>query len=150
MVSDFFVLDNQLWWKDHQEGHKLVIPQDYCYSLLKQAYDDLGHKGIFMVCLKLLEQFWWLYLKANVKWYIQTCHKYQTYSLQKLIILPTVPTPVGLFQKIYVDTMLIPKVCSFHYILHTQCSLILYPEWSATYSNDFKEISKFLLQILSC
>lgn len=147
-ASDFFIQDDQLWRKDRQGKHKLVISSDKRLHLLKQAHDDLGHKGIFTVRLRLLERFWWPHLDDDVKWYIKTCHECQLRLLRNIIIPPSVPTPAGLFRKVYIDTMLMPKARGYRYILHARCSLSAYPEWDMVKHENTKTMVAFLLRIL--
>ena len=144
----FFILDDQLWKKNSDGKHKLVVPEAKRLELIKQAHDDLGHKGIFTVRIRLMERFWWPHLLEDVKWYIKTCHECQTRLLQKNIIPASVPTPFGLFRKIYMDTMLMPKAKGYRYILHGRCSLSSYPEWSMVKTENFKAIATFIHQIL--
>ena len=48
-ATKFFVLGDKLW-RRHLEGcHQLVINKPKRYELIRQAHDDLGHKGVFMV-----------------------------------------------------------------------------------------------------
>jgi len=46
-VLGFFVADGQLWKKDSRAKHKLVIDKEKRLDLLRQAHDNLSHKGIF-------------------------------------------------------------------------------------------------------
>ena len=147
-ATKFFVNKNQLWRKDHHGKHKLVIPNDRRLDLIRQAHDDLGHKGIFTVRNRLLERFWWPNLDQDVKWYIQTCHECQLRLLHKLIIPPTVPIPGGLFRKVYIDTMLMPKAKGYRYIIHARCSLTSYPEWKMVKHENFKTIAAFLYELV--
>jgi len=117
-ATRFFINKGQLWRKDGHGKHKLVIPNKRRLDLIQQAHDDLGHKGIFTVRNRLLERFWWPNLNQDVKWYIQTCHECQIRLLHKIIIPPTIPIPRGLFRKVYVDTMLMPKAKGYRYIIH--------------------------------
>lgn len=91
-ATQFFIMDEQLWRKDSQGKHKLVIPKNRRLGLIKQAHDDLGHKGIFTVRTRLLERFWWPDLDRDVKWYISTCHECQVRSVKKVMIPATVPS----------------------------------------------------------
>jgi len=48
-ATKFFVLGDKLW-RRHPEGHhQLVIDEAKHYELIRQAHDDLGHKGVFTV-----------------------------------------------------------------------------------------------------
>jgi len=46
-VVGFFLENGRLWKKDSRMKHKLVIEEERRLDLLKQAHDELGHKGIF-------------------------------------------------------------------------------------------------------
>ncbi|KAF9439842.1 hypothetical protein P691DRAFT_689512, partial [Macrolepiota fuliginosa MF-IS2] len=96
--------------------------------IIQQVHDEMGHKGIFMVHTWLLEQFWWPMLEQDIHWFIQTCHECQTRLSYHFHIPPTVTVPLSLFQKVYIDTMFMPKVSGYHYIIHTHCSLSSYLE----------------------
>lgn len=48
-AAGFFIRDNRLWKKDQRMKHKLVVPEDRRYELIRQAHDEMGHKGIFTV-----------------------------------------------------------------------------------------------------
>lgn len=147
-AGEFFKTADQLWKRHRQGRHQLVIPPDRRLGLLAQAHDDLGHKGIFSVRMRLLDRFWWPDLDRDVKWFIRTCHECQIRLLKKIIIPPTVPTPGGLFRKIYIDTMLMPKAKGYRYIIHARCSLTAYPEWAMVRNENAEAIAKFLFQIM--
>jgi hypothetical protein len=147
-ASRFFVTNGQMWKKNSHGKHQLYVPEDRRLHLIKQAHDDLGHKGIFTVRTRLLERFWWPDLDRDVKWFIQTCHECQIRQLKKIIIPPIVPTPGGLFRKVYVDTMLMPKARGYRYILHARCSLTAYPEWEMVKAENAQAIAKFLHKII--
>ena len=149
-VTEFFVLNDKLWRKDRQGRHKLVIWEDKRLELIRRAHDDLGHKGIFTVRMRLAERFWWPHMESDIRWFIQTCHEYQIRLIKKIHIPPTVPTPAGLFRKVYVDTMLMPKARGYRYIIHARCSLTSFPEWTMVKNENFKSIAKFLHDNLLC
>lgn len=86
----------------------------------------------------------------DVKWYNKTCHECQVRLLKKNIIPPTVSNPSGLFRKVYIDTMLMPKAKGYRYIIHARCSLTSYPEWSMVKHENFKTIAKFIHESLLC
>jgi hypothetical protein len=85
-----------------------------------------------------------------VKWYIITCHECQVRLIKKIAIPATVPTPAGLFRKVYIDTMLMPKVQGYQYIIHARCSLISYPEWTKARDDNFKTIANFIHEKILC
>lgn len=149
-ASKFFHYDDKLWRKDRQGKHKQVIPENRRYSLLQQAHDDLGHKGIFTTRMRLGERFWWPHMDDDVKWFNHTCHECQIRLVKTINIPPTVATPGGLFRKVYIDTMLMPKAKGYRYIIHARCSLTAYPEWTMVKNENFKTIAKFIHETLLC
>ena len=48
-ATKFFVNKGQLWRKNSHGKHKLIIPNKRRLGLIRQAHDDLGHKGIFTI-----------------------------------------------------------------------------------------------------
>ena len=149
-ASEFFVMRGKLWRKDRQRRHKLVIWGEKHLDLIRQAHDELGHKGVFTVKRRLEERFWWPFMESDVKWFVQTCHECQVRLVKKIIIPPTVATPAGLFRKVYIDTMLMPKAKGYRYIIHARCSLTSYPEWTMVKSENFRTIAKFIFENLLC
>ena len=149
-ASEFFIFEGKLWKKDRQGRHKVFIPEQRRLGLIKQAHDDLGHKGVFTVKMRLGERFWWPHMDDDIKWYNQTCHECQIRSTKKVIIPPTVSNPGGLFRKVYIDTMLMPRAKGFRYIVHARCSLTSYPEWAMLRNENYKTIAKFIHENLLC
>jgi hypothetical protein len=47
--------------------HKIVVPKEKRYELLKEVHDILGHKKIYAMRMQLLERFWWPFLDQDVK-----------------------------------------------------------------------------------
>jgi hypothetical protein len=116
-ATHFFILNGSLWRREPHGKHQLVFPESRRFRLIKEAHDDLGHKGVFTVRTRLLLRFWWPMLVEDVKWYIRTCHACQTCQTTKLHIPLTVPLISGLFHKVHIDTMLMPKVGGYQYIV---------------------------------
>lgn len=149
-ASGFFVLEGKLWRKDRHGRHKIVIPKEKRLELIRQAHDELGHKGTFTTRIRLGERFWWPHMDDDIKWYTQTCHECQVRITKKFIIPPTVAVPRGLFRKVYIDTMLMPKAKGYRYIIHARCSLTAYPEWAMVKAENFKTIAKFIHESILC
>ncbi|EPS95128.1 hypothetical protein FOMPIDRAFT_1087130, partial [Fomitopsis schrenkii] len=77
-ASDFFIRGGRLWRRGSGGNAKRVIMDlEWRLSLLKEAHNDLGHKGVYSVRVRLLEHFWWPYLEYDVKWYMSTCYDCQ-------------------------------------------------------------------------
>jgi transposase InsO family protein len=149
-ATKFFILGDKLW-RRHPEGrHQLVIEEPKRYELIRQAHDDLGHKGVYTVRIRLLLRFWWPMLSEDVKWYIKTCHECQIRQTTKIHIPPTVPMPGGLFRKAHIDTMLMPKANGFRYLVQARCALTSYPEWRLLRSETATTLASFIFEDILC
>ena len=120
------------------------------YQLIRQAHDEMGHKGTYSVWSRLSERFWWPHMDRQIKWFIQTCHACQVRSFRKYHIPPVIAEPAPLFRKAYVDTMLMPKAGGLRYIVQARCSLTSWPEWRALRTETGKTIGEFLFQEVLC
>jgi hypothetical protein len=57
-ATRFFILNGSLWHHKLHGKHQLVVPESRQFRLIKEAHDDLGHKGVFTVQTRLLLRFW--------------------------------------------------------------------------------------------
>ena len=103
--------------RDIQARHKVVIPKDRRFPLISRAHDAVGHKAIFSTLSNLSERFWWPLQVDDVKWFISTCRPCQTRQLSHLRIPPAIPDVPSLFCKVHMDTMLMPTVNKFRYLV---------------------------------
>jgi len=149
-ASGFFVVDGWLWKKDPRMRHKLVVEEGKQLGILRQVHNELGHKGIFTTHTHILEHFWWPYFDNDVRWYLKTCHECQVQSTQHLYIPPTIPTPLSLFRKVYINTMLMPRSNGFRYIVHGCCSLSSYPEWRMLPHENSCTLGSFVFEDILC
>jgi len=149
-ASGFFVVDRWLWKKDPRMRHKLVVEKRKQLGILRQVYDELGHKGIFTTHTYILECFWWPYFNDDICWYLKTCYECQVRSTQHLYIPLTIPIPLSLFCKIYIDTMLMPRSNGFHYIVHDHCFLSSYPEWYILRHENSRTLGSFVYENILC
>ena len=53
-VTKFFLLHSALWRREPHGQHQQVAPEGRRYGLIREAHDDLGHKGVFTVQTRLL------------------------------------------------------------------------------------------------
>jgi hypothetical protein len=130
--------------------HKIVVPKEKRYELLKEVHDILGHKKIYAVWMQLLERFWWPFLDQDVKWFVRTCHQCQVRQMRYHHILPTVATPTSLFCKAHVDTMYMPCTSGYHYIVQAPCSLSSYPEHWKLRKENGSTIGTFIFEEILC
>ena len=127
----------------------MVLPSQRL-DIVRAAHDKLGHKGIYSTRRTLTDRFWWPSLERDVKWYIETCHQCQLRQTIKIHIPPTVPIPAPLFHKVYIDTMHMPPVASFTYIVQARCSLTAWPEWRALRSETGQTLGWFIFEEILC
>jgi hypothetical protein len=148
--SGFFFSNSKLWRHDTHGKHKIVVPKEKRYELLKEVHDILGHKKICAMQMQLLEQFWWLFLNQDVKWFVQTCHQCQVRQMCYHHIPPTVATPTSLFRKAHVDTMYMPHASGYRYIVQACCSLSSYPEHRKLCKENGSTIGAFIFKEILC
>jgi transposase InsO family protein len=112
-TAKFFIKDNKMF-KHNQSGYPLavVLRESDRQLILKQAHDDLGHRGERAVFQTLRLRFYWPHLQADVRRYVRSCHQCQIRSLKRYHIPVTVSAPTILFSKIYMDIMKMPKTTS--------------------------------------
>jgi hypothetical protein len=115
-AAHFSLADGRLWRMQADGQHQLYVVPSLRFSLIRDAHDNLSHKGVYSTRHTLLNRFWWPSLEGDVKWYIGTCHQCQLHQTMQVCILPTVATPVPLFCKAYIDTMFMPLALGFWYI----------------------------------
>jgi len=127
-----------------------VVPESCRYRILKEAHNDLGHKGVYSICARLLLRFWWPMIIKDIKWYNKTCHECQIRQSRKLHIPPTVPIPGGIFRRAHIDSMMMPKAGGFDRLVHARCALTGYPEWRMLRKENTKSLSAFIFEDLLC
>jgi len=120
------------------------------YKLISQAHDELGHKGIFSTFTRIKDRFWWPAMEEDIKWYIETCHICQERQTTHLRIPPTVAPIPTLFLRVHIDTMMMPRVQSYRYIIQARCALTSYPEWRMLSKENSKTVGKFLFEEILC
>jgi hypothetical protein len=137
--SRFFFSNGKLWRRDTHGRHKIVVPKEKRYELLKEVHDILGHKKIYAVRMQLLEHFWWPFLDQD-----------QDRQMRYHHIPPTVTAPASLFRKAHVDTMYMPRASGYHHIVQARCSLSSYPEHRKLHKENGSTIGAFIFEEILC
>lgn len=150
MAARFFLLNGRLWRRQTHGRHQLYIPPSQRLHLVRDAHDNLGHKGFYSTRRTLADRFWWPSLEQDVKWYIDSCHQCQLRQTTKVHIPPTVAAPAPLFRKVYIDTMFMPPAAGFRYIVQARCSLTAWPEWRALRSETGRTLGSFIFEEILC
>ena len=146
----FFLKDGQLWRRQGTGYHQLVITPEKRLTLIMQAHDGLGHKGLYSTRRLLLDRFWWPGLERDVAWFIKTCHECQIRSTAHLFIPPTPSVPAPLFRKAFFDTALFPVAQGYRYLVQARCSLTNYPEWTKLKRETGVAVGRFIFESLLC
>jgi hypothetical protein len=149
-ATRFFIRNGSLWCREPHGKHQLVVPESWRFRLIKEAHDNLGHKGVFTVQTRLFLWCWWTMLVEDVKWNIRTCHTCKTRQTTKLHIPPMVPLISGLFHKVHIDTMLMLKASRYRYIVQARCTLTSYPEWCMLCSEKAVGLASFIFEDILC
>jgi hypothetical protein len=149
-VVHFFVREGNLWHREPHGRHQLVAQPHKHFRILKEAHDDLGHKGIYVTRVHLLLCFWWPHIIKDIKWYAKMCHECRTQQMLKLHIPSTVPIPGGLYCKTHIDTIKMPKAGRFEYLVQVRCALTSYPEWCMLCKENTKTLTAFIFEKLLC
>jgi hypothetical protein len=146
----FFVHNGRLWRRQMQGRHQLVLNPVQHDKVLREAHDNLGHKGYYATLRTLLDRLWWPSLANDIKQYITTCHECQLRQTTKVRIPPTVAVPAPLFRKAYIDTMFMPPAAGFRYIVQACCSLSAWPEWRALRVETARTLAAFVFEDILC
>jgi hypothetical protein len=147
--SGFSISNSKLWCHDTHRRDGIVVPKEKRYKLSK-VHDILEHKKIHAISIQLLEQFWWLFLDQDVKWFVQTCHQCQVHQMCYHHILPIVATCDSLFRKAHVDTMYMPHASRYHHIIQACCLLLSYPEHQKLRKENRSTIGVFIFDEILC
>jgi len=150
LASRFFLLNHRLWRRRPDGRHQLYIPPGRRLPILKEAHDDLGHKGAWIVLSRLQERVWWPSINRDTRWFVKSCHQCQIRQVRKVLVPPTIAIPVTLFRKAYMDTMRMPRAQGYSYLVQARCSLSAYPEWRPVRSESGKAIAAFIFEEILC
>ena len=91
--TEFIIISKQLWQKNPQGHHKMVVPCNRWLFLITSAHNDIGHHRVYATNALLSECYWWPDMAKDVKWFIQTCHLCQIQNLQQSLIPPCYCSP---------------------------------------------------------
>src|SRR6266481_2498667 len=136
--------------RDIQACHTIVILEERHFHLISQAHDAVGHKAVFATLSNLRGHFWWPMLEDDVKWFISTCHPCQTRQVWHLHIPPVILDIPSLFRKVHIDTMLIPTVNKFRYLVQARCALSSWSEWHPLWRETEKTLGDFIFEEILC
>ena len=143
-ATEFFLKDKRMYKRNGSRPPLLVIrDSDTKLSILQQAHEKLGHKGIHAVFDLLRRRFYWPHMHADIQHHVRSCHECQIRSLKRFENPLSVSTPLALFQKVYVDIMHMPEAKGFKYIVAARDDLSGVCKARALRHATAKELAKF-------
>lgn len=125
---------------------KVIFNPDTRKSIIFDAHDRQGHKGVQAVWELLRQRFYWPRMRADVSFHAQTCHRCQLRSTKKMHVPITVSVPATIFTKVYFDVMKMPRAGIFEWIVAARDDLSGATECRAISNNDSKSMAKFFLE----
>ena len=146
-VKPFFLYNGELYRRTTQESPRhVIIDQSQKEKILYQAHDKLGHKGEQAVFELIQLRFYWPSLRADVHFYIASCHECQIRNT-KLFKMPyEISAPIRIFEKVYIDLMKMPKCAGYEFIIAAKDDLTGVTEARALRNKSSANLAKFFLE----
>jgi transposase InsO family protein len=151
-AQEFIVINNRLYKRNGDRPPLTVIrTPEQKLSILKQAHEGTGHRGIYAVTELIRQRYFWPYFRADIYHHIKSCHDCQIRSLKRTEIPLTISAPTTLFSKIYVDIMHMPESADkYKYIVAARDDLSGTCEARALQHATSSELSKFFFEEIYC
>ena len=151
-AQEFIVKNNRLYKRNGDRPPLTVIrTPEQKLSILKQAHEGTGHRGIYAVTELIRQRYFWPYFRADIYHHIKSCHDCQIRSLKRTEIPLTISAPTTLFTKIYVDIMHMPESTDkYKYIVAARDDLSGTCEARALQHATSSELSKFFWEEIYC
>ena len=151
-VNKYFLREGKLWRKHPDGRHTQYVIRGRRLAVLKNAHDDLGHKGKFAVRQRIATRFWWPGLDSDITWYLRTCHECQLRQLTKVYAPPIPIEPAVLFFRFHIDTMMLPAIgkSGMRHCVQARESLSAWPEARGLTSENAQALSRFIFENILC
>ncbi|RDX39354.1 hypothetical protein OH76DRAFT_1319032, partial [Lentinus brumalis] len=107
-------------------------------QVLVEMHDYIGHRGIYATRAFVAEHFWWPEMKADVAWYVRSCHLCQIRQTTRIHIPPTIPYPAPPMVRVHVDSMDMPG--TYKHFFHARCATTSWVEGRASKSQTAQVI----------
>ena len=108
------------------------------------------HKGFYVTHEIIKIHYWWPDMKADIAWYVQTCHLCQVRQTRQIYLPSMVAVPMPLFLKMYMDTMIKPMSGQYKYIVQGRCSVSHYPEFRCLWKETARTIGEWIFEDILC
>ena len=151
-AQEFLVKNNRLYKRNGDRPPLTVIrTPEQKLSILKQAHEGTGHRGIYAVTELIRQRYFWPYFRADIYHHIKSCHDCQIRSLKRTELPLTISAPTTLFTKIYVDIMHMPESADkYKYIVAARDDLSGTCEARALQHATSTELSRFFWEEIYC
>ena len=151
IASEFFMKGGKLFKQNGDRPPLLVIfdPTNKL-DILKQAHENLGHRGVQSVFELVRHRFYWPHIRADILHHVRSCHDCQIRSLKKVEIPLTISIPTSLFSKIYIDVMHMPKAKGYRYIVAARDDLSGACEAKPLRKANSKSLANFFWENIYC
>lgn len=143
-----FFMKGSLMFKKRKINIPLLVifDKNQCTTILTQAYEKLGHCGVYGVFHHVRDGFYWPHMFQDVRHHVSSCHQCQVWSTKKVEVSPTIRTPGTIFTKIYVDVMYMPPAQGFNFIVAARDDLTHAAEGRALRKCNAESMSRFFLE----
>ena len=119
-------------------------------DILREAHENLGHRGEYAVMQTLQKRFYWPTMWKDAQHHVKSCHECQLRSTKKVEVPLTVSVPSTLFTKVYVDIMYMEKGMGFQYIVAARDDLSRASEGRALRNIKAKTLAAFFWEEIIC
>lgn len=149
--QQYFVKEGRLYRRyPHRMPVRVILNQDERLRILKEAHDDLGHKGEQATFETIRLRFFWPFYHSDTRQYVSSCRECQIRSTKKVEVPLIISTPVDLFYKVHMDVMFMPKARGYTCIIACRDDLSGVTETRALRSANSKEVAKFFWEQIIC
>lgn len=148
---NFFSAKSYLWRKAAEGNPRRVPKPSERLLIMERGHTELAHRGgIYGLKYKLGLSFWWPQMNKEIAHFVRSCHECQLRQTVKPDAKLTVQHPLGLFRKVHLDAMLMPKVGGYRYILAVRDDLSGTLEAEKSSKSNYKTWARFLWEYVFC
>ena len=106
-------------------------------------HEESGHHGVWAVAQQTTLRYYWPGIQEGIKHHIQSCHTCQLRSTKKMHRPITMSRPQGVFSKVYLDVMKMPKARGKEWLVACRDDLSGVTECKALARDTAKAVAKF-------
>ena len=150
-VNKYFLYEGKLY-RQGRDGfeRRVILEPKKRERIMVEAHDQLGHRGEFSVFELISKRFTWPKLRKWVHDFIKSCHECQIRSMKKMELPPTISAPVTIFQKVYVDVMVMDQSKGYNFVVAAKDDLSGATEARPLRRNNSKALARFFWEQIYC